>query len=323
MGNAREVSQVGRESPSEVQDGAPAKEEGAAAMTQDWKRRLLPVAVLAALVGALYWQAILDLVHAWETDDNYSHGFLVPVFSAYLVWKDREELRALAPRGSWLGLPIILLGLGALVLGEIGAEFFTSRCSLILLLGGLIMFHLGWDFLKVLAFPLLFLLFAIPLPAIVFNAVAFPLQQIAARNAAWTLELLSIPVFLDGNVIHLSHNTLGVTEACSGIRSMVSLLTLAMVWAYVALNGVWSKVVLVASAIPITMAANSLRVIVTAVIAQLFGMEYAEGFYHDFAGWLIFLVAFAGLLCVHGLITLLQRKPGNHGPPTEPTEVKA
>jgi exosortase len=134
--------------------------------------------------------------------------------------------------------------------------------------------------------------------------MTFPLQNVAAQNAKWVLDLIGVPVFLDGNIIHLSHATLGVTEACSGIRSLISLITLAVVWAHLSFKGVWAKLVLIASALPITIIANSARVIATAIVAQWFGMEYAEGFYHGFAGWLIFLVAFGGLLSVHGLIRL-------------------
>src|SRR6185503_12102078 len=148
-----------------------------------------------------------------------SHGFLVPVFSGYVIWTRRAQLAALTPRGSWAGgLPVLLLGLGLLVLGEVGAERFLAASSLVVVLAGLVLLHLGPAVGRRLTFPLAYLLFAIPIPSIVFYAIAFPLQQLAAANAAWTLDLLGVPVLLDGNVIHLSQITLGVTEACSGIR---------------------------------------------------------------------------------------------------------
>jgi exosortase len=152
---------------------------------------------------------------------------------------------------------------------------------------------------------LAYLLFAIPIPSIVFYAIAFPLQQLAAANAAWTLDLLGIPVLLDGNVIHLSHITLGVTEACSGIRSLVSMLAVAVVWGALTFGVPWATVLLAAAAVPITVIANAGRVVATGLIGQYLGIEYATGVFHTLSGWVIFLIAFAGLLGVHALLRLL------------------
>ena len=171
------------------------------------------------LLGLLYWPILVKLVADWWDDPNYSHGFLVPVFSAYLVWQRRAALTAEVPRGSWrAGLPVLLVGLALLVLGEVGAERFLAASSLVVVLAAFMLLHLGPAIARRLAFPLAYLLFAIPIPAVAFYAIAFPLQQLSATNAAWTLDLLGVPVMLDGNVIHLSQITLGVTEACSGIR---------------------------------------------------------------------------------------------------------
>ena len=273
----------------------------------------LAVLVLLGILGALYWATLRDLVWQWWDDPNYSHGFLVPLFSGFLIWQRRKDLRALTPEGSWLGLPVLLAGIGALLLGDIGAENFLLRSSLVLVLAGLVLFHLGRKIFRLLAFPLAFLLFMVPLPATVFYAVAFPLQNLAARNAAWALDLLGVPVLLDGNVIHLSQISLGVTEACSGIRSLISLLALAVAWAYLTLPGIWTMLILVASAVPITIVANAGRVVSTGLIGQQFGVQYAQGFFHTFSGWVIFLFAFVGLLAVHAVIRLavqLRRRGG-------------
>src|SRR5262249_27414952 len=149
-------------------------------------------------------------------------------------------------------------------------------------------------------------IFMVPLPATVFYAVASPLQNLAARNAALVLDLLGVPVLLDGNVIHLSQITLGVTEACSGIRSLISLLAMAVCWAALTIPGIWGKSLLVAATVPITVVANAGRVVATGLIGQWFGVQYARGFFHSFSGWVIFLLAFACLLAVHGLIRLVQ-----------------
>ncbi len=275
---------------------------------QPTRLRMGIVALLfLAILGTLYWAILRDLVWDWWDDANYSHGFLVPLLSAFLVWQRRKEMVALAPRGSWLGLPVLLGGIGALILGQIGAELFLMRSSLILILAGLVLFHGGREIFRVLAFPLAFLFFMVPLPAILFYAITFPLQSLAAQNATWALDLLGVPVLLDGNVIHLSQITLGVTEACSGIRSLISLLALAVAWAHLTLSGVWPGVFLVASAVPITIMANAGRVVSTGLIGQWFGMRYAQGFFHGLSGQVIFLVAFVCLLGVHGLIRLASR----------------
>ena len=270
----------------------------------------LPVGVLAmlffGLLAALYWKILGDLVAQWWDDPNYSHGFLVPFFSGYLIWRQRGRLKALAPRGTWSGLPVLVAGVGLFVLGNIGAENFLTRSSLILILAGLVLLHLGPEIFRALAFPLAFLFFMVPLPAIIFYAVAFPLQRLAAQNAASSLDLLGVPVLLDGNVLHLSQISLGVTEACSGVRSLISLLALAVGWVYLTFDGVWARLLLVASAVPITILANAARVVTTGLIGQWFGVSYAKGFFHFFSGWLIFLVAFVALLAIHGLIRLVE-----------------
>jgi exosortase len=271
-----------------------------------WQGVRLDGWVLAALVAILYWPILQKLVADWWDDPNYSHGFLVPIFSGYLIWQRRGQLAALAPRGSWtMGVPVLLLGLGLLVLGEVGAERFLAASSLVVVGAGLILLHLGPAIGRRLAFPLAYLLFAIPIPSIVFYAIAFPLQQLAAANAAWTLDLLGVPVLLDGNVIHLSQITLGVTEACSGIRSLVSMLALAVAWGALTFGSPWATALLVASAVPITVVANAGRVVATGLVGQYAGVEYATGVFHTLSGWVIFLIAFAGLLGVHTLLRWL------------------
>jgi exosortase len=260
-------------------------------------------------------------VSEWWNDPNYSHGFLVPVFAGFLIWQRRAALAALQPEGNWLGLPLLLIGLAMLTLGEIGAERFLAAMSLIVVLVALVLFHLGSAWLRRVAFPLSYLAFMVPLPAIVFYAIAFPLQQLAAQNAAWTLEALGVPVLLDGNVLQLANITLGVTEACSGIRSLVSMLAVAVAWGYVTLPGFWPNAILVASVIPITVLANAGRIVTTGLIGQYVGMDYATGVFHSFSGWVIFVIGLAGLLSVHSLIGFVQgrwrrKNPGRLEPGT-------
>ena len=273
---------------------------------EPWSRVAWLAPLLTVLLGALYWQTMRDLALQWWDDPNYTHGFMVPVFSAYLVWRQRTRLAALVPQGNLLGLPVLLAGIAAFLLGDLGAELFLTRSSLIVVLAGLVLFHLGTAVFRVVCFPLAFLFFMVPLPAIIFYAITFPLQSLAARQAAWALDLLGVPVILDGNVIHLSQLSLGVTEACSGIRSLVSLLGGAVGWAYLALPGGWVTLVFVASTVPITILANAGRVVSTGLIGRWFGVEYASGFFHTFSGWAVFVFAFVCLFAVSGLLRWLQ-----------------
>lgn len=267
------------------------------------------VVILAVLLGAVYWKILRALAIQWWDDANYSHGFLVPLFSLYLVWQQRAALRTLPRSGSLLGVPVILAGIGALILGDLGAENFLMRSSLIVIIAGLILFHLGTHVFRAVLFPLAFLFFMVPLPGVIFYAVAFPLQRLAAEQAAWTLDALGVPVLLDGNIIHLAQLSLGVTEACSGIRSLISLFAGTVAWAYLLLPTGWAMVIFVAATVPITILANAARVVLTGLIGQQFGVQYAIGFFHEFTGWAIYIFAFVCLLATHSLIrSLLGRR---------------
>jgi len=279
--------------------------EAAARLARPRFRMVLAGLVFLALLAVLYAGILRDLAWQWWDDSNYTHGFLVPVFSGFLIWQRRHELAAIPINGSWIGLPVLLAGIAALLFGDIGSENFLMRSSLIVILVGLVLFHLGWESFRVLAFPLLFLFFMVPLPATLFYAVAFPLQALAARNAAWTLDALGVPVLLDGNVIHLAKQSLGIAEACSGIRSLVSLLSVSVGWAILTLPGPWAMAVFVAMVIPITILANVARVVITGLIGQWFGVEYAQGFFHTFSSWLVFVFAFICLVGVHGVIRVV------------------
>ena len=283
-------------------------EPGVLVERPSWVRIAVPAVLLGVILLALYWPILRDLGRQWRDDANYQHGFLVPLLSAFLVWRRRAALSRITPRGTWLGLPVLLAGIGTLLVGDIGAENFLMRSSLLVILAGLILLHLGKQMFRGVLFPLAYLFFMIPLPAILLYAVTFPLQNVAARQAAWVLDFLGIPVLLDGNVIQLTQISLGVTEACSGIRSLISLIAGAVAWAYVMLPTGWVTVLFVACALPITVFANAGRVVATGLIGQWFGVEYASGFFHEFAGWVVYLFAFACLMGVHGLIQLARRR---------------
>ncbi len=276
--------------------------DDASERSRAWSGLALPMALIGVLLALLYRGILRELAVQWWDDPNYSHGFLVPLFSGFLLWQQRHQLRSLTPRGTLVGVAILIAGILELVLGDLGAENFLMRSSLLVIIAGLVLFHFGARILQAVAFPLGFLLFMIPLPATVFYAITFPLQSFAASQASTILEWIGIPVLLDGNVIHLSQLSLGVTEACSGIRSLISLLAGAAAWAYLAMPGGWIAVLFVASAIPVTIIANVARVVLTGIIGQQWGVEYASGFFHEFAGWGIYLFAFGCLFGIHALI---------------------
>jgi len=260
----------------------------------DWK-----TLVLLILIAWLYIPVLVPLARQWWLDPNFSHGFFVPLFSGFVVWQQRSRLAANRNAPSFWGLPIILAALFMLVLGVFGAELFLSRTSLILLIAGLVVFFLGWKMLRAVLFPLLFLILMVPIPAIVLNQITFPLQIFASKVAAWSLPLCGVPVLREGNIINLPAMPLEVADACSGIRSLLSLTTLAIMYGYLLEKRVLLRVVLALASIPIAIAANGFRIFGTGLLVQYWDPEKAEGFFHQFSGWLIFVVSLLLLFALH------------------------
>jgi len=290
------LSALGRRITAHPAEQSPAR--------SSWLRNALLATEVAILV-ALYAHVLpLWIEDLWD-DPNYSHGIIIPIIGAFVLWQRRRELAVLPAQGSWHGLSFLLAGVVALILGDVADETFLMRVSLIVILAGLVLMHFGSAVLRVVAFPLFFCLFMVPMPAIFFHAITARLQGIAAETGASILDLIGIPILLDGNVMHLSHLTLGVTEACSGIRSLMTLIALGVAWAYLMLPALWMQILLVAAVLPITIIANAGRIVITALVGRWFGVEYAEGFFHLFSGWLIFVVALLCLLAVHGVLRAL------------------
>lgn len=256
---------------------------------------------LVVLVLWLYSAILYRLGLQWWTDPNFSHGFFVPAFSLYVLWQSRARLMSLPLRPSLWGLPVIVLGLITLVVGVLGAELFLSRTSLLILTGGLVIYFLGWQHFRAVLFPWAFLVLMIPIPAIIFNQITFPLQLLASKVAAGILPLFGVPVLREGNVINLPEMALEVAEACSGIRSLMSLTTLAIIYGYLSETRISIRVLLAVASIPIAVAANSLRIIGTGLLVQYWDPDKAEGFFHAFSGWLIFVVSLGMLFLVHKL----------------------
>ena len=260
--------------------------------------------LLAGLVIWLYAPILARLARQWWTDPNFSHGFFVPAFSVYVLWQNRDKLRAVDPAPSSWGLLVVLFSLGTLILGVFGAELFLSRISLILLLVGLVIFLYGWPMLRVAAFPLAFLVLMVPIPSIVLNQITFPLQIFASTLSATILPVLGVPVLREGNVINLPAMPLEVADACSGIRSLLSLTCLAVMYGYLLEKRIGIRILLAAASVPIAVIANAFRIVGTGLLVQYWDPDKAEGFFHAFSGWLIFVVSLLMLFALHRLVTL-------------------
>lgn len=268
----------------------------------------LKLGFLLILLGFLYHDILAQLVGDWWRDPNFSHGFLVPVFSAVIVWQRRKQILALPVQPSWFGLAIVAGALGILTVGELGAEFFLSRTSLLLLLAGLLVYFLGWNHLRAVLFPWAFLFFMIPIPSIIFNQIAFPLQFLAARLASFLLVLFGVPVLREGNIIQLPTAALEVAQACSGIRSLMSLGALAVIYGYFLDKNNIRRIVLALAAVPIAVMANGVRVMGTGLLGYYWDPDKAEGFFHAFSGWIIFIISIALLIAFHTALRWIWRE---------------
>jgi exosortase len=252
-----------------------------------------------------YWSILVELVREWGANENYSHGYVIVPAAAYLVWLRRRALAQLPAQPSLAGLVLVGAGIAMLLAGTAGIELFLTRVSIVVGLAGSLVFVLGWAHLKALAFPLGLLLLAIPLPAIVFNQIALPLQLLATKVGVGVLQFLEIPVLREGNVIVLATTTLEIAEACSGIRSLISLVTLALLFGYVAHPGWMARTAIALSSIPTAILANGLRVAGTGAAAHYYGEQAASGFFHSFSGWLVFIAAFAMVVVVERVVRVV------------------
>lgn len=277
-------------------------------------RQLYKPLAIAGALAFLYFTVAVKLGNDWWHDENYSHGLLIPFVIGFILWQERERFveADLRPAAGWLGAAGVGASLLALWAGTAGAELFVQRASLLVMLASIVIYFFGFRLLRIAAVPLMLLALSIPIPQIIFNRIAFPLQLFASRCAVSAMSFLSIPVLRQGNVIELmplgatQPKKLAVVEACSGIRSLMTLVTLAMVYAYFTrpksgrkAYGVMRFVILVLAAVPIAILTNALRVSGTGVLAHYYGTGIADGFFHSFSGWVIYIVA-AALLFATG-----------------------
>jgi exosortase len=290
-----------------IEATAPAAPAAGAAGDPARRAAVVRFGVLLALTLALYAPILYYMVIHWNESEDYSHGFLIAPLALYFAWERRGLLRRVPIQGSWWGLVPLLLGTATLTIGRLGTELMNMRISFVLTLIGLVLLLLGRRVFRVLAFPLLFLFLMVPLPQSLVNVVAFPLQLVAADMAVKTLHELGISALREGNIIHLANAQLFVAEACSGLRSLMALVTLGVLFAYFFRRGIIARAIIVLSAIPIAIVVNAFRVTLTGVLTHRYGSQAAEGVIHMTEGLFTFAIAFLLLLAEAWLLQRLWR----------------
>ncbi len=284
-----------------------------------WCSRWIAVALTCVVYGPILYYMVLH----WNEVADYSHGFLVAPLALYFAWERQPKLQRARIEPSWWGLVPLALSTLTLVMGRLGVEQMNMRVSFVLALMGIVLLLLGRKVFRILAFPLFFLFLMVPLPQSLVNVVAFPLQLTAADWAVDLLYYLRIPALREGNIIHLPNTALFVAEACSGLRSLMALITLGVVFAYFFRKSWGERVVIVLSAIPIAIIVNAMRVTITGILTYRFGETAAEGAVHEFQGLITFSAAFLLLLTEAWLLSKLwperwRPKPAR-GPAQRPT----
>ena len=266
------------------------------------------IAWFGALLALSYAPVLAHLIRQWKNDPDMSHGFFVPLVFALIIWQRREELAAIKPQPNWWGLALVLYGAVQLYIAKLGAELFLERIAFVITVFGIVLMLGGARLLRKLFFPLFLLFFMVPIPAVLYNQVTFPLQLLASRLGADGLSWLGVPVLRDGNILELPQQRLSVVEACSGIRSLLTLAFLSLVYGHYFEKRNFVRVLLFLATAPIAIMANASRVTLTGVISQ-WRPELAEGFFHSVQGWVVFMVSLAMLIVFH---QLLSRSPVYH-----------
>lgn len=262
------------------------------------------IAWFAGLLILCYFPVLQRLVWQWSNDDDMSHGFFVPLVAGYIVWWNRAKLQSLDWRGSNAGAVLLVWAAFQLMIGTLGAELFLQRTAVVESIVGVVLFLGGWQVLKEMAFPLFLLVFMVPIPSVIYNQITFPLQIFASTVAEKALGAIGVPVLREGNVLELASQKLSVVEACSGIRSLLTLSFMSLVYGFFFDTRPWMKWVLLVATIPIAIIANATRVTITGIISEI-DAEFANGFFHILEGWVIFMVALAMLFAFHRFMNWL------------------
>ena len=280
-----------------------------ASTTTEAKVDWLSIAWFAALLVACYAPILYRMADQWATDENMGHGFFVPIVAGYVAWQRREQLAATSAKTNWWGLAIVIFAGLMSVVATLGVELFTARLSFVVALVGTVLFLGGTEWVKLLSFPLALLLFMIPIPAIIYSALTLRLQMLASELGEIMITAMGIPVLREGNTLKLPSQTLDIVDACSGIRSLLSLLFLSLVYSFFTDKKVWMRWALLAATIPIAIGANGVRVAVTGLLSEI-DTKLATGVYHETEGYIVFVVALAALIAVHRLLNVVAKRFG-------------
>jgi len=266
-----------------------------------------PVAWFGTLLLLCYAPILYRMGVQWATDENMGHGFFVPVIAGFIAWQRRHILAAIPRKSNAWGLALVIFAALEAVAGTLGAELFTARMAFVIALVGTILYIGGTKWIRALAFPLLLLPFMVPIPAIIYAQLTLKLQMLASQLGELMISAMGIPVLRQGNTLILPSQTLDIAEACSGIRSLMSLAFLSLVYAYFADKRVWMRWALLAATIPIAIGANGVRVAVTGLLSEI-NTQLAQGAYHEAEGYIVFVVAMVALLASHRVISLIAKK---------------
>ena len=269
-------------------------------------RWLVPTAWFGAWIVVLFGPVIWTMFKEYAQDESMGHGFFVPLVAGYIIWQRRQSLDDTELQPHWSGWVLVVCGFALLMLGTFGAEFALMRGGLLLTIYGVILAACGLKVFRMLMFPLLLLLFMIRIPQFIYGQITFPLQILASEFAETSLSALGIPVLREGNVLELASQKLNVVEACSGIRSLLSLGFLGLVYGYFFESKMWIRVTLVLATVPIAIFANGMRVTITGILSEI-NTNYAEGLFHTMEGWVIFMVALVALLILHQVLVRVAR----------------
>jgi exosortase len=271
----------------------------------DW----LSIGWFGALLVACYAPILYRMANQWATDENMGHGFFVPIVAGFIAWQRRDQLAATPPKTNWWGLVIVIFGGLLSVVATLGVELFTARLSFVVALVGTVLFLGGTRWVKLLSFPLTLLLFMIPIPAIIYSALTLRLQMLASELGEVLITAMGIPVLREGNLLKLPSQTLDIVDACSGIRSLLSLLFLSLVYGFFMDKKVWMRWALLAATIPIAIGANGIRVAGAGLLSQI-DPKLASGGYHEAEGYIVFVIALAALIAVHRLLNVAAKREG-------------
>jgi len=269
-----------------------------------------PLLWFSALLLIAYAVVLARTARLWVTDLNMSHGVFVPILVAYVVWEERDALRAARPSHNRWGLALIIVGAALLCMGppKLDTFAFATRVGFMFSVTGTILYLRGFATIRLLLYPLILLFMMFPLPGFVLERLTLPLQLTASKLAEQLLEWFGYSVLREGNILLLPGQTLSIAEACSGLRSLLALTFLAQAYVYMFDKRPWMRLAMAICVVPIAVFANGARIVATA-IAGSYRREWAEGTYHASTAWVVFAVTFVCVVVTHRLINAVHHSP--------------